>query len=354
MTRGDGRIFWRGPNCWIAYYFRGEEIREPAKTRDEKVARKLLKQRLDDRKRPNFVGPKEERWTLNDMEKKIGAAYVQAGNKSFETVQYCFKHLKRHFPYYRIVDISASEIEKYQAARLDEGAARATINLETGFLGIGFRLMHAAKEISEVPIIKSLDGANVRQGFLKSQDFDALLEKIKNSDTRDIIEFLYHSGWRSGEGKTLEWREVDLHSGMIKLLPSKSKNKRARLLPITGALREIIERRIAVREISCPFVFHRAGRQIKSFSRAFKTASKGIGYAGTVPHDMRRSAVRNFRKAGLSETEGMMLSGHKTNSVYKRYDIIDEEDLRESMTKVQEHLKQEVSGRKVVPLKKNG
>jgi integrase len=193
-----------------------------------------------------------------------------------------------------------------------------------------------------------------RQGFIKSPDFEALLEKIKNSDTRDIIEFLYHSGWRSGEGRTLEWREVDLHSGMIKLLPSKSKNKRPRLLPITGALREIIERRIAVRELSCSFVFHRIGRQIKSFRGSFATATKLIGHAGVVPHDMRRSAVRNFRKAGLSETEGMMLSGHKTNSIYKRYDIIDEEDLRESMIKVQEHLKQEVSGRKVIPLKKNG
>jgi len=46
----------------------------------------------------------------------------------------------------------------------------------------------------------------------------------------------------------------------------------------------------------------------------------------------------------------MMLSGHKTNSVYRRYDIIDEQDLRESMAKVQDHLARQNSAT-VVPMK---
>ena len=46
----------------------------------------------------------------------------------------------------------------------------------------------------------------------------------------------------------------------------------------------------------------------------------------------------------------MALSGHKTNSVYKRYDIISDDDLAESMNRVQEHLKKEAENRKVVPI----
>ncbi len=80
------------------------------------------------------------------------------------------------------------------------------------------------------------------------------------------------------------------------------------------------------RRPDCPYVFHRNGKQIKSFRRAFKSACKDTGLAGVVPHDMRRSAVRNIRKAGVGETDGMKISGHRTNSVYKRYDIIDEQD----------------------------
>ena len=77
-------------------------------------------------------------------------------------------------------------------------------------------------------------------------------------------------------------------------------------------------------------------------------------YVGITPHDMRRSAIRNFRKAGISESEGMKISGHRTNSVYKRYDIIDEEDQRNTMEKVQEHQRREMEKLKVVPIKRAG
>jgi len=77
-----------------------------------------------------------------------------------------------------------------------------------------------------------------------------------------------------------------------------------------------------------------------SFETA-STAAKKIGATGTLPHDMRRSAVRNFRRSGLSEKEGMALSGHQTSSIYRRYSIISEEDLIESMKRVEQHLKLE-------------
>jgi integrase len=191
----------------------------------------------------------------------------------------------------------------------------------------------------------------VRQGFIDKADFDKLLEHLPSDDERDIVEFLYNSAWRSAEAKTLEWRDIDRDDAMVRLRPENSKNGKPRLLPLIGALQEIIDRRWKKRRLDCPFVFHRDGKQVRNFSRCWKTACKKIGQPGLVPHDMRRSGVRNFRKAGLSESEGMMLSGHKTNSVYRRYDIIDEQDLRESMAKVQEHLARQQKNASVVPIK---
>jgi integrase len=95
-----------------------------------------------------------------------------------------------------------------------------------------------------------------------------------------------------------------------------------------------------------------SGQTIASFRKAFKATAKEAGMAGVVPYDMRRSAVRNFRRAGLSENEGMKLSGHETDSIYRRYDIISDDDLTGSMNRVQEHLKNEAENRKVVPLKR--
>jgi len=202
--------------------------------------------------------------------------------------------------------------------------------------------------ISTVPLIKLYEVDNVRRGFIDVADFNALLENIEGSDARDIIEFLYHAGWRSIEAKAFQWSWID--GNMIRVPKEVAKNKKDRSFPIIGKLMDILERRQKLRRLDCLFVFHRGGKPIRSFRKAFKAAAKEVGHEGLLPHDMRRSAIRNFRKAGLSEGDGMMLSGHRTRSVYERYNIRDDRDLTESMTKVQEHLKKEAQIRKVVPM----
>ena len=350
--RGRGRVYLRGKIYWIQYSFRGNVIRESAETTNEKMALKFLDQRLKQKdSKPNFIGPKEERWILDDLEKKIEAYYIKEQNRSFDVVQRCLKHVKDHFPFHRVVDIGSKQIEDYQLKRLKDGAQRSTINREVAYLRLGFNLMLKAGDISSVPSIKLFEGENVRKGFIAVGDFRALLAEIHDADAHDVVEFLYNSGWRSREAMSLEWSELDPDAGMITLSADKSKNKEPRKLPVVGAIREVIERRIERRDISCNFIFHRKGKPVRSFRKAFKAAAKEIGQPELIPHDMRRSAVRNFRRAGLKEIEGMMLSGHKTNSVFKRYNIIDEQDLREIADKAARHVQGEAE-RKVVPLKK--
>ena len=81
----------------------------------------------------------------------------------------------------------------------------------------------------------------------------------------------------------------------------------------------------------CEFVFHRAGKPIKFFRTAFKSAAKRVGLDGTVPHDMRRSGVRNLRRAGNDEHDCMVITGHKTRAIFDRYDNIDEDDQRRAL-----------------------
>jgi integrase len=144
----------------------------------------------------------------------------------------------------------------------------------------------------------------------------------RQGDVRALVALLYNAGWRSGEGKTLEWSEVDLSTNLIRLPAEKSKSKKPRHLPIIGELLEVIQRRLVVRRLDCPYVFHRRGKPIASFRKAFKAAAAEAGMFALLPHDMHRSAVRNFQLAGLRQTEGMKLSGHETDSIYRRYDII--------------------------------
>jgi integrase len=351
--RGDGHTFLRGKIWWIAYSFRGKSYHESSRSTDQKDAKKLLRKRLKQVGKPNFVDPaREERWTLADMRETIRRDYERKHNRS--TVEYSFKHLEAEdaFKFHRVVDITSAKIQEYADRRIKSGAARTSVNRELAALRRGFRLMFEAGMISTVPVIKLYDeSGSVRKGFIAVAEFNAMLEKIKSADVRDIAEFLYNSGWRSGEAMALEWSWVDLDAKMIRLPAENDKAKKVRALPVTGALMDVIERRLKVRRLDCPYVFHRNGRQIKSFRKAFKAGAKETGFAGLLPHDTRRSAIRNFRRSGLSEHEGMKLSGHQTDSVYRRYDIISEDDLTEAMNRVQQHMKKEAETRKVIPLK---
>jgi integrase len=81
-------------------------------------------------------------------------------------------------------------------------------------------------------------------------------------------------------------------------------------------------------------VFHRNGRQIKSFRKAWANACEAAGVPGRIPHDLRRTAVRNLERAGVSRNVAMQLTGHKTESVYRRYAIVSESDLGAGLEKL--------------------
>ena len=142
---------------------------------------------------------------------------------------------------------------------------------------------------------------------------------------------------------TLAWTDVDRPRGLVALRREHSKNEEPRLLPLTPALAAIIERRWQARTDAradgttglAEHVFHRGGRPIKAFRRAWDAACEAAGVPGVLFHDLRRSAVRNFERAGVSQPVAMKLSGHKTPSIYRRYRIVDETDLREALAKTE-------------------
>jgi len=361
--RGLGRTFQRGSTWWIAYSHRGKEYRETSGSESEAQARKLLKKRVGEINAGRFIGPNEDRLTFDDLVLDLRNDYQVNGKRSLATINYYIPHLKGFFGMDRAVDITSKRGKAYQVYRLEEGASRATVNREIAILGRMFSLAVKAETLSRKPRFEMLDGERVRQGFLEHGDFLTLLGNLPDY-LKPVVEFLYLSGWRVGEARKLEWRDVDLHGRVIRLRIENSKNKEGRVLPLTGRLWEVFEGRAKQRRLDCPCVFHHKGQRIGDFRKAWKTAciDAGLGkmeqqkdgslkYVGTIPHDLRRCAARNLSRAGVPESVAMEITGHKTRSMYRRYRIVDERDLREATERLQNHLEEQPKDSTVVAMK---
>jgi integrase len=353
QLRGMGRIFQRGNVYWIGYYFRGKEYRESSLSTNAGEAKKLLKKRLGEMGRGKLVGPAEEKVTFDEIAEMLRQDYKVNARKAAKAIAYPIKHLENTFGLDRALDITTDRINAHIAQRQDSGAKNATINRELAALKRMFSLAIQAGKLSHKPYIPTLEENNARQGFLDYGSFLSLCAALP-SHLKDPVAFLYHSGWRISEMRALEWRDVDLPGKVIRLRPELSKNKDGRLLPLHGELLALIRRASAQRRLDCVFVFHLAGEKIGTFRKAWKTACKNAGLLGTIPHDLRRCAVRNLVRAGVAERIAMTLSGHKTRNIFDRYNIVSEADLLQAAERVQAHLATQPTEPAVVSVKAAG
>jgi integrase len=215
-----------------------------------------------------------------------------------------------------------------------------------------FSLARQGEDLVYSPHIQQLDESeNVRQGFLNPGEFVKLHDNLPTY-LKPIIEFLYLTGMRSGAAKKLEHKHVDLEAQVIRLPIELSKNKKGLTIPLSGRLLVLVESAWNNRSISCPYLFHHNGEPIGDFRKAFDAACAACGLQGILPHDLRRSAVRNFIRAGVKESVAMRLSGHRTRSVFDRYNIVSEDDLIDASTKLQQFLVEAIKDEKVVPIQK--
>jgi integrase len=144
---------------------------------------------------------------------------------------------------------------------------------------------------------------------------------------QDVLDFAYYSGWRRNEILFLTWDDVDLPGGVIRLTPQRSKTRTGRVLPISAPLRQVLHRRLTKRVAGDARVFRRDGEPVRAWRYALRDACRKAKVPHRLLHDCRRTAARNFIRAGVPERIAMMLTGHKTRAIFDRYNIVNEQEL---------------------------
>jgi integrase len=182
---------------------------------------------------------------------------------------------------------------------------------------------------------------NVRSGFLDDAGYLRLRRELPDY-LRPIFVVAYHVGNRIGELRKLIWTQVDFANDQILLKPGTTKNKRGRALPIYGDMRELLRMERDIRDTQfpkCSHVFHHHGHPIVDYRKAWASACKRADVPGLLFHDLRRSAIRNMRLAGIPENVAMEISGHRSRSVFDRYSIVGGREIRDAAEKMEERLR---------------
>ena len=338
---------------WVLRYYRdGRRHEESSHTTKKGDAARLLKLREGTIVQGLPVTANVGRLRFDEAVAAVMTDYEINGRRSLVDVEHRIRlHLKPHFGGRRMASITTADIRAYSAQRLapvtlledgteKPGAARATVNRELAVLKRAFRLALQGGTLLHMPHIPMLREAAPRSGFFERSEFEDVREQLP-APLQPVVTFAYLTGWRvPSEVLPLTWGHVDRSEKTIRLDPGTTKNSEGRVLPyeLLPELEEVIEGQWTERErlaaasaVLCPYVFHREGTRIKYFGNAWKSACTAAGLPGKLVHDFRRTAVRNLVRAGVPEKIAMGITGHKTRSVFDRYDIVNEADLSNAL-----------------------
>jgi integrase len=330
-------IFKRGKKWWIQFSYQGVVYRRSSKSPRREDAIKLRQRYISQLSQGTFTGFHEESLYIHEILDDFVEDCAQRALKGMDRITSRTNSLRERLGHLKAADITERHVDLYMKHRLALGRSRTTVNRETQLLGQALKLAQERNLISRVPRIRRFQEHNARQGFFEHEEFARVVAFLPE-DLQTFVRFAYWSGWRKGEIAKLEWR--DIQGEVIRLRPQISKNHDGRVLPLSRELKEIVARRSAARHELLPFVFHRKGRPVERFNKAWRTACKKAGCPGKLFHDLRRTAARNMVRAGVPEKVAMSISGHRTRSIFDRYNIVNERDIHEGLLRVEEHLKQ--------------
>ena len=335
----SGSIYKRGRVWWIKFYHRHKPLYESSHSQDPEDAERLLKRRQGEIATGKFSGFGPERIRVVELFEDLEQEYKTHQRKSLKQLKPRVAHL-RPLAELRVADLTTLHVRGYITQRIREEAQNATINRELQILKRALTLGAECDppKVLRVPHIALLPERNVRTGFLDDAQYLRLRNELPDY-LKPLFVTAYHTGNRLGELRYLRWTQVDFERAQIRLNPGETKNDEGRVLPIYGEMRHWLEMQLAVRDTKyprCPWVFHHEGNLIVDFRKAWASATKRAGLFGIVFHDLRRSAVRNMREAGIPENVAMKISGHKTRAVFDRYNIVASRDIQAAAKKMEQ------------------
>lgn len=336
----------KGRSIWMLKYYRdGRAIYESSGTDVKDEAKKELRKREGAIADGRAIAPKAARLRFEHAVRSVEHDYTTNGRRSLGNVETRIRlHLMPYFGGRKMTAITTADVRAYTTDRLKAGAKPASVNRELAILKRAFSLAVKDGTLTAKPHIPMLTENNVRTGFFERDQFEAVRKHLP-APWRSVMTFALLTGWRvRSEVLPLTWAQVDPGAAVVRLEAGTTKNSEGRTFPygrlpelkVVIAAQERVRDELKAKGTICPYVFpDEQGKRLPAFySDVWREACRLAGCPGKIPHDFRRTAVRNLVRAGVPEKTAMMLTGHKTRSVFDRYDIVDEKDLADAVARL--------------------
>lgn len=330
-THGAGSIYLRGRIWWVQVYVDNQPIIQSSKSTKKSDAIKLRDKLLAKKHRGEIVGGTPDRVLIGELLDDVLKSDIEDSTRYIWKVV-VEKNLRAFFGTVRAARLSTDLMDRYREKRVAQGCADATVNRELSIVRTAFHngRKRSPPKVNVVPYFPMVKETTVRKGFLTDAQYSTLRDELPQ-ELKGLFVCGYITGIRKGELLDIRWPQVDFESGIIALEPDETKSREGRSVPILeGDMRELLLTAKRERDAhwpDSPWVFNRGGRQIKDFRGGWEQACKKAGVPELNFHDLRRTAVRNMRRAGVPQVIRMKISGHKTDSMERRYNIVDADDL---------------------------
>ncbi|MBK6589363.1 MAG: site-specific integrase [Acidobacteria bacterium] len=168
----------------------------------------------------------------------------------------------------------------------------------------------------ELRLLASCSGTRTVEYKRKGKDVKATVE-ADNPYLKALILLGLDSGLRRGEILTLDWNDIDLDTGIIKILGTHTKTQRTRSVPMTSR---------TIAELLALPTFDSSGKvfPFNDFKRSWATALRVAGIDGLTFHDLRRTFVTRLQAGGVSIGIAAELAGHsRLETTQKHYTSTD-------------------------------
>ena len=336
--RGRGSIY-KQPGCStysIQYFRAGRRVREATGLDDLRAAQQLLTRRLAQCDVGEVIETSRKRALVAELWDGLERHYRINGRKSTECLKRRWNHLSPFFADLPAVNVSHDALERYIDQRLTERASNATVNRELAALKTAFRLAYRNQKVRLVPLFPHLRENNTRAGFIEDGDYEKLTASCSELWLRLFLEIAYSFGWRKTEVLNLRVGQVSFAARTIRLDPGTTKNGEGREVSMTARI-YILARQATEGKLKHDFLLTRSdGKPVRSFRKSWTNLTKAAGLEGILIHDLRRSGARQLRRAGVPESVVQKIGGWKTASMFKRYAIVSDGDIRSAISRLEQ------------------